>query len=479
MPEAALRPQVPASEGRSALYLPERVCDVFLLVMASLYLLYFDENGFGKITAAKRDCFYTISGLYLGALFLALLTVLIHPDTQEAAIEELRARLRSLSLVCIAMLGYLAFTLVSALLSEHTEAVWIGATRNEGVVTQMFYVFILCTLALFARPKTWMVYVLGATMVAMSVISVLQVIGGDPLDLYPRGRNYENLEGFFLGTIGNVGFLAGLLCVLIPIFAITLIRGSGNLRFILLLPLVCCLYLLLQASVLAGFVGMAAGTALALPFVLRFSGKATKWYLIGVFGLGILGVVGLFLVDVGSGMFHEIHEILHGNLDDKFGSGRFFIWRQVLERIPKRLWFGYGPDTMRLEGLEPFTRVIEGQAEPKVANIDTAHNEYLNILFHQGIFALLAYLTALVTALVHYFRSAKTNAAAAVFGTGVLCYVFEAFFGISQPITAPFFWIAIGLLEASYARPKDEPQPESQPRYVGKWERPQSQIAAE
>ncbi len=472
VPEEALRPWTPETERRSALQLPEYVCDVFLLLMASLFILYFDQNGLGKISVAKRNCFFTLTGLYLGALLLAVLTVLIHPDTQEAAIYELRARLRRTSVVCYALLAYLALTLISALLSEHTEEVWIGATRNEGVVTQMLYVLIVCTLALFARPKRWQLYVLGATMIVFTVISVLQIIGGDPLSLYPSGRTYENLEGRYLGTIGNVDHIAGMLCVFIPLFAVTLIRGSGKSRFVLALPLGATLLLLLLISVLGGFVGIAVGGVLAVPFVLRFSAKSTKWYFIGLAALGVLGLAGLYVVDIGDGMFHEMHEILHGNFDDRFGSGRIFIWRQVLERIPARFWFGYGPDTMRLENLEPFTRVIEGQAEPKVAHIDTAHNEYLNILFHQGIFALAAFMTAIVVALVHYFRDAKRNVAVAVFGTGVLCHCVDALFGISQPITTPFFWIAVGLLEASFARPADAPE-SSSPSYIGRWQQPE------
>ena len=79
-------------------------------------------------------------------------------------------------------------------------------------------------------------------------------------------------------------------------------------------------------------------------------------------------------------------------------------------------------------------------------SIDVAHNEYLNILVNQGIFALLSYLAAVISALVHWYRNKSAAAAAA--GAAVLCYCVQAFFGISMFIAAIFFWIALAYLES-------------------------------
>ena len=101
---------------------------------------------------------------------------------------------------------------------------------------------------------------------------------------------------------------------------------------------------------------------------------------------------------------------------------------------------------MILTGIEPFRRFDERTGKTIVSLIDAAHNEYLNILFHQGVFALAAYLGMLVSALALWIRRAAKSAPAAILGCGVLCYCIQALFGISQVITTPFFWVTLALL---------------------------------
>ena len=94
------------------------------------------------------------------------------------------------------------------------------------------------------------------------------------------------------------------------------------------------------------------------------------------------------------------------------------------------------------------TIIDETLQKTLTAHIDAAHNEYLNVMYHQGIFALLSYLAALLCALIGYLRSAPKNAAAAILGAGVLCYAIQAFFNISMYLTAPYFWLCLGMLDA-------------------------------
>ena len=83
------------------------------------------------------------------------------------------------------------------------------------------------------------------------------------------------------------------------------------------------------------------------------------------------------------------------------------------------------------------------------AAIDTAHNEYLNILVNEGLLALIPYLAALLLSFVAFVKENPKNTAAAVCGAGVLGYSIQAFFGLRMCITAPFFWLAWALLLAA------------------------------
>ena len=458
MPEQALQP-VPYEASRSVMRLPETICNVYLALMASVYFLYFNiGEGLGNISGAKQDAFFFLTGIYLGSLLLACLALYVHEDSHDVFVAEMRLRLRRPSIVLWALLAYVLMTLISALLSPHPEVVWFGEARDEGFVTILMYVLIFASLMLFARPKPWLVYVLGVTIIILSVISALQIAGGDPLDLYPGSLNWVKAKKEYLSTIGNIGYIGAFLCVAIPLQITVMIRSKAKWRVLLILPLAASVFLLLAISVLAAYVGLFVGGLIAMPFVLRFSDKLTKRYFIALGICTVLGLLGLYVVDVGSGMFHEMHEILHGNLDDKFGTSRIFIWRRVIQRIPERPWFGFGPDTMGLENIEKFSRYDEVKQKWIYSDIDVAHNEYLNIQFHQGVFALLAYLTALVSAAVHFFRYGKKNAVVAACGAGVMCYAFEAFFGISVLIMAPVMWISLGLMEGAVARMRERPE---------------------
>ncbi|MDO5786086.1 MAG: O-antigen ligase family protein [Eubacteriales bacterium] len=76
----------------------------------------------------------------------------------------------------------------------------------------------------------------------------------------------------------------------------------------------------------------------------------------------------------------QIHELLHGQWDDSFGSGRLYIWRQALALVREAPLFGGGPDTLAQRGLEGFSRYNEVLQMTVSSEIDAAHNEYLNIL---------------------------------------------------------------------------------------------------
>ncbi len=95
--------------------------------------------------------------------------------------------------------------------------------------------------------------------------------------------------------------------------------------------------------------------------------------------------------------------------------------------------------------LPPFERFDAMRGVTIVAQIDVAHNEFLNILFHQGILALLAYFGALLSIAVRCLRSRSKRAAA--LGTAALCWCVQSLFGFSMFVTTPLFFFVLALLE--------------------------------
>lgn len=425
---------------------PYAVASNIYLCLLMLYLLWFDAAGLTAISAAKQTAFYTINILYFASVFIILFTEIMRG---KRTLSDFACFCKRISLTQGLILLYLLFTLISALLSPYPKSVLLGASRSEGLLTISFYCIGFFLISCFARPKKWMLWLLSSVVAVFCTIGILQRLNLNPFSLYPAARTAYDYSHSFLSTVGNIDYVAAFLCIVIPIFWVTILRSKGKQRFLLLIPLLFSLSILAIINVAAGFVGILCGTLFSLPIVIPAE-KKTRGIMGGCILLFLLlAVFVLFFFDFSNHILHEFHEILNGNIEEEFGSGRILIWKRVLQKIPDRFWFGHGPDTMSLAGIPNIDTVNAKGIVIRTKRIDTAHNEYLNILFHQGIFALLSYLAALFTALRKWARHARSNPTAAVFGAAVLAYAIQAFFGISQLITAPFFWCALALLENS------------------------------
>ncbi len=421
---------------------------IFVALMLTVFLFWFDKTGFSGITEAKLKLFKIICGGYV-VLNIVLIPACLLTELLKPA--ELKALIKNSTWTQRLVLAFMLITVLSGILSQYSEQTWQGVSRYEGVQTICIYCLCFIFLSSFGRVKKWMAYLLGASLFLFGIICILQLYGLNPFELYPDGLNYFgagiDYTGAYLGTIGNTDLLAGFLCIAITVLWVYVVRMNEKTRFLLIIPTVMALFVLVKMSVSAGILGVFGGAVLTLPFVLPISEKTKNILIVILIALVVLSVALVYLCDFGIDILHEAHELMHGRADESFGSGRLYIWKNVIEKVPDNLLFGMGPDTMSLAGIEPFTRYDEAKNVQIVAEIDTAHNEYLNIMFHQGIFALLAYLAALITAATKWIKQGGKNIACAVLGAAVLCYCIQAFFGISMMITAPFFWISLGLLD--------------------------------
>jgi O-antigen ligase len=85
---------------------------------------------------------------------------------------------------------------------------------------------------------------------------------------------------------------------------------------------------------------------------------------------------------------------------------------------------------------------------------DKAHNEYLQIVICQGILGLGAYLLFLGAVLKNAVKRAFADPLLLACMLACVSYLVQAFFSISLPISAPVFWILLGVV-ALLARKQD------------------------
>ncbi len=171
----------------------------------------------------------------------------------------------------------------------------------------------------------------------------------------------------------------------------------------------------------------------------------TRWLWAALGGLAVVGVIAAYAIPFSSGPAYELHQILHGNIDPSFGSGRIRIWQEVVRLIGEAPLFGGGPDTLVARMTFTFTRYSEEVGGTIEAVVDAAHNECLNIAVNQGLPALAAYLAGIAICLRRAWqRRSKT---AAVLLAGLVGHLVQGCFTINTcPVAAPF-WISLALCE--------------------------------
>lgn len=443
---AALRERL--ADGR----LQSGATAVYIGAMASGFLFYCGFWGYGNITGPKFRAFCVLSGGYVASMAIlgAARAALGHA-------KPLKECLAHTSPAQWAAAAYVALTWVSAVCSPYWPATLRGVSRNEGALAITLYGAVFLLVSTYGRASRWLLWELSGALTLFSTLCLVQMAGFNPFGLYPQGYSYldagKAYSGAYLGTLGNVDLVAAFYSLSIPILLYLLLRTKGRGRIFLLLPLALSLWAAVQMGVSAGYLGIGAGCVLAIPAA-GLTGKkhrAAAGALLG--GCVALCLLLVFLWDPGSGMLHEAHKVLHGEVEASFGSGRVHIWQEVLKKLPGHLLLGAGPDTMLLAGLTPFTRYDPSLGSTVVGQIDIAHNEYMNILFHQGLPALAAYLVMLWDLARKWLRASPRDGIAAALGAGALGYCVQALFGFSMCITAPFFWLTLALLESRCKAP--------------------------
>ena len=162
--------------------------------------------------------------------------------------------------------------------------------------------------------------------------------------------------------------------------------------------------------------------------------------------LAALGLAAAYCVPFSSGTLYELHQILHGNWDPTFGSGRIRIWKEVLRLIGEHPLLGGGPDTLAQRVTFTFSRYVPEVGTTIEAAVDSAHNDLLNIAVNLGLPALGFYLAGLFG----WFRSLGRHPSPAVWVLlpGVIGSLVQICLTVSSASLTLLFWIFLAVCES-------------------------------
>lgn len=390
--------------------------------------LFLPFGGYERMMEEKYACFLVLTLGYLAAMLSGAPLERPHPAPSRV--------------MSFAAVAYLACSALSALLSPYGAQTLLGGSRREGLVTLALYAAIFFCFARYLQADGRLLYLAAGAVTLCSVLVLAQTAGFDPFGLYPEGLNYFDGDvaypGFYAGTSGNIDFTAFLLALAFCVMLAALLRRR---RWAFVPVLILILAALRRLDVATAWTGLAFAL-LWCPALLLPQKRGAMLLLSALLTAAALAFLRYYGGD--SRTLAEASLLLRGELDEQFGSGRIWIWRNCLPLIAQRPLFGGGPDTLWLRGLEPFTWLRGGVPVP--SDVTAAHNEYLGILLNQGAFALAAYLVLLGAGIVRCFQRAG-EARFAICGMGLLCYASMAMFSVSTCITAPYVWMLLALVQ--------------------------------
>ncbi len=426
-------------------HLAVRASFIYVTAMLSVFVLFTWTDGYVMLNEEKFICFAALTAAWLAALVPALFG-----DGISRGSRGFLPELAVFAAVCV---------FVTAL--RGAPFLGLRSGRCEGLCTWLLYAAILAGLRRFGRFRKAFVYVFAGAYAVCCVIALLQLAGLNPLRFYPGALNYYEPfvqeKGKLLGTVGNIDLLSALHCLAIPMFVAYLFRGKEVIRFLLLLPAALGLACALLAGVASGILALAVCAAAFLPAAAygsvtarRGKSGARKTFVFGLVFFAVTAaaaVAVLYLVPFsGGGDLYELHSVLHGRIDDSFGSARIGIWKDALRVIGEHPVFGVGPSRYAAYTALRFERYSEALGETLRSVPDAAHNEYLQIMLCFGIAGTLPVTVLMVRTVKGIFRGWNAAPELGVLVPPMFCYMVQAFFNIGSCIVEPLFMIVWGLV---------------------------------
>ena len=169
--------------------------------------------------------------------------------------------------------------------------------------------------------------------------------------------------------------------------------------------------------------------------------KLIKRFYIIIVCCCVFGLLVIYFVNFRSGILYEMHELMHGNFDDNFGTYRIFLWKRTIPLLQDYPILGTGPDSFAIRFMARYTNDIMAIG-PLTIN-DTAANVYLTMMINLGLVGLLNYIVFLFFQLKRGIQ--KCNKYSFILFNAIVCYIIQDVFNLSLVIVTPIFWILMGL----------------------------------
>ena len=339
----------------------------------------------------------------------------------------------------ILLLLIMIFTFISYLFAYKKDIALYGEWgRYEGLFTICYYMTILFISSFIKKQhKKIIVY----SIIILGLVELLYALC-QKFDLFNVVTMMHYGDKWITGFITNPNFFGTLmlicLCYTIGIFMDS--KYVVEKAFMLLF-----MYGFTVGILLSNTLSCTVGLIFALLFLIIYSIKKKVYKkLLVVFLIIFVTFSELHITDnttIVNDLVrtkNETTSIAQGEINDDYGTGRIELWKKTVPVIPKYLVHGVGVDN--------FAYVLDGKPIVRKRWLyDKAHNELLQILVTEGIFAYITYICLYLLVLKRGIKSSFSDKEVYLF-LPILGYLVQAMFNISVIEVAPLFYIGIGLL---------------------------------
>ena len=240
----------------------EKIAHWFSVILLLVLPLLPGVNGYMNITATKYDAFK-----WLTVVFVIVCGLIWTGFYMEKKLLRTRAAegQQKLTLPQILMLAFILWSALSAVLSSYPfSEVWQGQGRSEGLLGVLLYGAVFLLLSFWGEYSDRYTFALAIMAVVQGVMMVMQAFGSTIL--YPEGLSYADTG--FLGTIGNVDCVAGIVSIVVPALACGFVMVAAKWRYLCLPGFALLLYIQFFTDVDTGKIALAAALVVVLPFLL-------------------------------------------------------------------------------------------------------------------------------------------------------------------------------------------------------------------
>lgn len=345
------------------------------------------------------------------------------------------------NLLSFSIIAFIVALMLSVIFAEYKSiALWGLYNRYDGAITFMCYAVLMFIALHITYPKNALnklVYTLYPFVWINVFISLLNLYGVNIL----QNATFHNLFTLFLieemtinegsvltGTLNQWNYMSGYSAVMAVIFlSLAVFNGSIKSKVINLLTAIAAFLTILASTSTSGFITLLLMTALLI--VMTFMKKNKKIAFVWLASFIILSSISTGLLskqnpkvwDESVGFFVKTNPFvkLEGafkefnftnfkvsaadstlelpTLTERYysaGSGRTYIWVNVLELIKEKPITGYGLDTLTYHFPQSDINKRSGMYDENII-IDKPHNLYLGILYGTGLLGFISLISLL------------------------------------------------------------------------------------